>query len=146
VNPTLKRHYIRLIYSKCFRYLAGALVVCALVGGGYGSHPHFTFALCAAGTLFIGRGWLVYLRVTGFTLLRARPGRKRRRIPYIHQRFKGGTPHRPAFRKDFRDFDDDLTSATAVEEALFDEKEREIARIWANAACGALLILLSFVL
>ena len=63
----------------------------------------------------------------------------------MHRRFKNRIPARPAFRKDFRDFDDDLTSGTAVDETLLSEKEKDIMRIWARVACGVLVILLSFV-
>ena len=146
MNGALKKNYARLIYSKCFRYMAVALAVSALVGGAYGAHSHFIFALCAAGALLIGRGWLAYLRMTGYRPLAARRGNAKRRVPYFHQRVKDRRRARPAFRKDFRDFDDDLTYATAVDEAVFPEKDREAARLWANMASGGLVILLSFVL
>jgi len=144
VNTGYKKRYIRLIYRRCFHYLAAALAVCAAIGGLYDSHVHFIYALCAAGALLIGWGWLEYLRMTGFSGIW--PNRKSKPIPYIHRRFKDRILPRPAFRKDFRDFDDDLTSATAADDERFSEKEARLARVWSRAACGALAILLSFVL
>ncbi len=146
MDAALKKQYIRLIYSKGFRYLSTALVICALVGGIYGSHPHFIFALCAAGAVLIGWGWAIYLRSTGMRLFVLNRGRAKKRIPYVHQRFKGAPPHRPAFLKDYRDFDDDLTSATAIDETVFSKKDAERARMLASVLCGALVIALSFVL
>lgn len=146
MNTALRRQYWRLIYSRTFRALAIALVPCALVGGLYASHAHFIFALCAAGMLLIAWGWLAHLRSTGLRLPTLRTGRRAPRVPFIHQRFKTALPARPAFRKDFRDFDDDLTSAMAIDPTQFDDSDVQKARVYAYVACGALLILLSFVL
>lgn len=146
MDAALKKQYIRLIYSKGFRHLATALVLCALVGGIYESHTHFIFALCAAGAALIGWGWLLHLRSSGMRLPGLRTNRVKRHVPYIHQRFRGTPPQRPAFRKDYHDFDDDLTSATAVDETLFSKKEAEKARILASVLCGAVVIALSLIL
>ena len=63
----LKR-YIRLIYTKAFRYLGAVLVLCALIGGIYGNRLHFVFASCAAGSGFLCWGWFTHLKRTGFKL------------------------------------------------------------------------------
>ena len=144
MDAALRKHYIRLIYSRTFRYLAAALVVCAIIGGIYGDSLHFVYALCAAGAVLLGWGWFSYLRLTGMRLFGFSPNREKKRVPYIHRRDKTKPPHQPAAFRDGQAFDDDLTGATAVDEEAFNEKQIGIARIIAKLICGVLLIILSF--
>ena len=62
----------------------------------------------------------------------------------MHKRFKEQKPHRPSFRMDSADFDDDLTSATMVRAEDFTEKQQMTAEIIARMTAGALLVLFSF--
>ena len=94
----LKR-YIRLIYTKAFRYLGAVLVLCALIGGIYGNRLHFVFASCAAGSVMMTNA----------------------------------------------DFDDDLVNATACNENEFSKENIIASRMYARAACGVMLIVISFI-
>ena len=81
--------------------------------------------------------------MTGMRLLR-RSSNQPPKTPWLHRRFKEQKPHRPSFRMDSTDFDDDLTAATMVSEEDFSEKQQNAARAIARAVCGALLVILSF--
>lgn len=139
-----KKQYLRLIYAQTFRWFGICLALCALVGGVYGDRMYTVWALCAAGSILICWGWFIYLRLDGMRIFGFKPNPDSRKVPYIHRRFKNAHPHRPAFRKDSTDFDDDLNSATAVDAERFSERAQEIARIWARVAAGILLFALSF--
>ena len=140
-----RKSYIRLIYARAFRYCGVGLAASALIGGLYGERAYAVFALCAIGAALLCWGWFAYLRLTGLRLFGFKPNPKPK-TPYIHQRFKDAKPHRPSFRMDSTDFDDDLTSQTAVSEEPFTERQRDMARIFSRAAAGLLLIAISFVL
>lgn len=139
-----RKKYIRLIFSRTFRYLGIMLVVSLLLGALLGGGVYMMNAVCAIGFVMLGWGWFTYLQMTGMHF----PGRNRRQkkaaVPFIHRRFKEHRSHRPSFRMDSSDFDDDLTSATMVTEEIFSKKQVEAARAIARGACGVLLILLSF--
>lgn len=145
MDAALRKQYIRLVYSRAFRYLSAALVLCAVLGGLYAERRYFVFALCAAGMALLCWGWLGYLRATGTRLPGWRSDRPKHQVPYMYRRFKDHMHHRPAFLRDFRDFDDDLTAATAVDDSLFTERQASLALAMARAACGVLLLALSFI-
>ena len=139
-----QKRYLRLIYAQTFRLLSVGLVICAIVGGLYGSTMYTVWALCAAGSIFICWGWFLYLRLDGMRIFGFKPNSEKAKVPYIHRRFKNKRAHRPAFRKDSADFDDDLTAATAVDAEAFSQRQAEMARIWARVAAGSLMYLISF--
>lgn len=146
MNAALKKSYIRLIYARMFRYFSFCLVLCALAAGIYRDGLHIVYALCATGSLMLCWGWFSYLHMTGMRIFGFNTSNKKKQIPYILKRFKDGRPHRPSFRMDTSDFDDDLTSSTSVDEERFSEKQRGIAQILSRVSCGVLLILLSFLI
>ena len=146
MNHDEKKRYLRLIYAQTFRLLGVCLALCTIIGGVYGDRMYTVWALCAAGSILICWGWFLYLRLDGMRLFGFKPNPKSRKVPYIHQRFKNKRPYRPAFRKDSADFDDDLSSATAVDAEQFSDRMREMARVWARVAAGILLFVLSFFL
>ena len=139
-----KKKYLRLIYAQTFRLLGICLVICALVGGLYGSTMYTVWAMCAAGSVVICWGWFSYLQCRGMRIFGFKQKEQQPSVPYIHRRFKQKRPHRPAFQKDAADFDDDLTAATAVDAENFSEDAVSMARIWSRVAAGVLLYLISF--
>ena len=139
-----RRRYFRLIYAQTFRLFGIGLVVSALVGGIYGDSLYTVRALCAVGSLMLCWGWFAYLKLEGMRIFWQKPGAEEPKVPYIHRRFKDKRPHRPAFRKDSADFDDDLTAATTVDMEAFSERAAAMSRVWARAAAGLLLFVVSF--
>lgn len=139
-----KKKYLRLIYAQAFRLLGICLVISAIVGGIYGSAMYAVRAMCAAGSLMLCWGWFLYLQCKGMHIFGWKSKSQEPAVPYIHRRFKEKRPHRPAFRKDAADFDDDLTAATAVDSEAFSEEAVKMARVWARVAAGVLLFLISF--
>ena len=139
-----KKRYLRLIYAQTFRLFGIGLVLSCLVGGLYGNTMYTVWALCAAGSVLMCWGWFVYLRLDGMRIFGFKPNPTQSRVPYFHRRFKHKRPHRPAFRKDSTDFDDDLTSATIVDSESFSERAAGMAWVWARVASGVLLYLVSF--
>lgn len=139
-----RKRYFRLIYAQTFRLLGIGLVISAIVGALYGHRMYTVWAMCAAGSVLLCWGWFIYLRLGGMRLFGFKPNPTKTRVPYIHRRFKDQKLHRPAFRKDSTDFDDDLTAATSVDAEAFSEHAAEMARVWARAAAGILLFLVSF--
>ena len=138
-----RKKYLRLIYSRTFRYLGSMLVIALLLGALLGGGIYMVHAVCALGFVMICWGWFTYLKMTGM-----RPfgnfSRKSKKIPYIHRRFKDKRPSRPSFLMDSEDFDDDLTSATMVSEEIFSQKQIDTARAIARAICGLIMVALSF--
>ena len=141
-----KKRYLRLIYAQVFRLLSIGLVISCLVGGIYGDALYTVFAMCAVGSVLVCWGWFIYLRLDGMRLFGFKPNAAKTKVPYIHRRFKNQRPHRPAFRKDSADFDDDLTAATAVDAEGFSEHAAEMARVWARVVSGVLLFIISFLI
>lgn len=139
-----KKKYLRLIYARTFRLFGICLVISAIVGGIYGSTMYTVWAMCASGSVVICWGWFTYLQCKGMRLFGGKPKSRESSVPYVHRRFKQKRPHRPAFRKDAADFDDDLTSATAVDSEAFSEEAAKMAQVWARVATGVLLYLVSF--
>ena len=139
-----KKKYLRLIYAQTFRLLGICLVISAMAGGIYGSTMYAVWAMCAAGSLVICWGWFLYLQCKGMRLFGWKSKSQQSAVPYIHRRFKHKRPHRPAFRKDAADFDDDLTAATAVDSEAFSEQAVKMAQVWTRVAAGVLLYLVSF--
>ncbi|MBR6766359.1 MAG: hypothetical protein IKM02_00240 [Clostridia bacterium] len=139
-----RKKYVRLIYRQTFRYLGVMLVVALLLGALLGGGIFMVHAVCALGFVMIAWGWFTYLKMTGMRPFGRNPGKKKARIPYIHRRFKEKKPHRPTFRMDSADFDDDLTSATMVSEEMFSEKQIDAARGVSRAISGAIMVILSF--
>ena len=139
-----KKRFGRLIFRRTFRCLGVSLVISliagALLGGGY----YTVSALCACGFVLIAWGWFTHLKNTGMRLFGRLSSPKKSRVPWLHQRFKAQRSHRPSFRMDSADFDDDLTSATMVSEEDFDEKQQLTAAAVSRALCGALLVVFSF--
>ena len=139
-----KKRYFRLIYQRTFRYLGAALVIALLAGTLLGGGFYTMSALCAAGFVLIAWGWFTYLKLSGQNPLGRMQRKKAPKVPWLHRRFKEERAHRPSFRMDSADFDDDLTSATMVNAEDFSEKQQLAANAIARMLCGALLVLFSF--
>ena len=139
-----KKKYLRLIYAQTFRLLGICLVISALVGGIYRSTMYAVWAMCAAASVVMCWGWILYLQLKGMRLFGRKAKAQKDTVPYIHRRFKEKRPHRPAFQKDAADFDDDLTAATVVDSETFTEEQVKMARVWARVAAGVLLYVISF--
>ena len=139
-----KKRYFRLICQRTFRYLGTALVIAMLTGTLLGGGIYMVSALCAAGFVMICWGWFTYLKMTGMRPFGHSFGKVKPKVPWMHRRFRENRPHRPSFRMDSADFDDDLTSATMVSEEDFSEKQQDAARAIARVVCGVLLVILSF--
>lgn len=147
MDDAQRKRYIRLIYSRAFRYLGAALVLCAIIGGLYGDRLHFVFALCAFGAVFLCWGWFTHLKRTGFKLVGfGERAKEKKKTPYILRRDKHKNLHKPAFMMTNADFDDDLVNATACNEEEFSEERVTAARMYARIACGAMLLIISFVI
>lgn len=140
-----RKKYFRLIYARTFKWLAAGLVLSAVIGALYKDRIYTVFALCAVGSVFVCWGWFIYLRLDGMRIFGFKPNPKGKKIPYFHQRFKEKRPNRPAFRKDSRDFDDDLNDATAVDAERFTERQQEMVRVYERILAGVVLVLVSFV-
>ena len=130
----------------CWSWIIATAAFGALVGGLYGDPMYTVWALCAIGSILLCLGWFGYLKLEGMEVFPFRAVSPRTRVPYILRRFKDQRPHRPAFRKDSRDFDDDLTAATAVDDTALPERAAQMAQIWAKAAAGVVLFLVSFLI
>ena len=141
-----KKSYIRLIYKTAFSYLGVALVLSLLLGSLLGGNYYIVSAVCACGFVLICWGWFGYLKMTGMRLLPKGDGKKKPKVPYIHKKDKDKKMHRPSFRMDSDDFDDDLTSKTAVKAENFTEKQADTARIIARIACGIIMVIISFLI
>ena len=139
-----RKHCIRFIYRRTFRYLGAALVIALLLGTLLGGGIYTVNAVCAAGCVLVCWGWFTYLKMTGMRFFKRFGARKKVQVPYLHRRDKGEKPHRPSFRMDSADFDDDLTSATMVTDEQLTARQRDAAFAIARAAGGVLMILLSF--
>ena len=149
-----KSLFRRILLRRTAKYTGAGLVAGALVGGLYGDRMHFIWALCAAGALFIAWGWFSYLAADPTSPVHRMPCRrgkggwpgKRNRVPYALRKDKKTHQAKPAFLRGNEDFDDDLVSATAVDEERLSDKERAKLAVLARAAAGALLLILSFIL
>ncbi|HOS18114.1 MAG TPA: hypothetical protein PK438_02400 [Clostridia bacterium] len=137
-----KRMFLRLVYRRAFRLFSIALVVSALLGGIYGIRLYFIYGLSASGCLCLCAAWFTRLAAKGFSPFPPFRLRKAAKVPYSLRRFKEAA-HRPAFLMDYRNFDDDLTPASAVDEAAFDRTELGKAKTLSRLFCGAALIALS---
>jgi len=139
-----KRRFFRLIYRRTFHDLGTALVIALLLGTLLGGGFYLVSALCAAGFVQIAWGWFTHLKRSGMRPWGRLSAPKKPKVPWLHQRLKQQRIHRPSFRMDSADFDDDLTSATIVNEEDFSERQQLLAASIARAASGALLVLFSF--
>lgn len=139
-----RKKYLRLIYRQTFGYLGVLLVIALLLGALLGGGIYMVHAVCALGFVMIAWGWFTYLKMTGMRPFGAKSRANKKRVPYIHRRFKDKKPHRPAFRMDSVDFDDDLTASTMVSEEIFTEKQVDTAHAIARALCGLVMVILSF--
>ena len=139
-----KKRFIRLIYQRTFRYLGTALVIALLLGTLLGGGFYLVSALCAAGFVLIAWGWFTHLKRSGMQPFRRLSSPKKAKVPWLHRRFQDKRSHRPSFRMDSADFDDDLTSATIINAEDFSEKYQLLAAAIARAASGILLVLFSF--
>ena len=140
-----KGMYIRLIYRNSFRLLSISLIISALLGGVYGMRLYFIYGLSASGCLCLCAAWFTYLSAKGFSPLLPFSPRKTAKVPYSLRRFKA-VAHRPAFLMDYRDFDDDLTAVSAVDETAFDGAQVRKAKMLSRLSCGAVLVALSLLI
>lgn len=125
----------RCLLRRTGRQMAVSLVLSALIGALYGDRLHVSFALGTAGGFFLVGAWLAY---QGKQL----PGlRKKKQLPDF-LKSPAQRAHRPSFRMDNRDFDDDLNSRTAVNEETLSEKELRrlnwLSCLISSAICFAL--------
>ena len=139
-----RKRYARLIYRRTFRHLSAALVTALLTGTLLGGGIYLVSALCAAGFVLIAWGWFTYLKCAGQMPFGRMQTQKAPKVPWLHRRFKEQKPHRPSFRMDSADFDDDLTSATMVNAEDFTEKQQLASAAAARLLSGALLVVFSF--
>ncbi len=139
-----RKKYIRFIYKTTFAYLGIALVIALLLGVLLGGGFYTVSAVCALGFVMICWGWFTYLKMTGMRPFGKNPNKKKAKIPYFHRRFKKKKPHRPSFRMDSEDFDDDLTSKTNTTAEEFTEKQADAALSVARAVCGIIMVIISF--
>ncbi len=139
-----QKRYFRLIYQRTFRYLSAALVIALLTGTLLGGGFYTVSAVCAAGFVLIAWGWFTHLKLSGFNPFGRMKARQKPKVPWLHRRFKEQRPHRPSFRMDSADFDDDLTSATMVNKEDFSQTQQLTSAAIARLLAGALLVLFSF--
>ena len=139
-----RKRYFRLIYRRTFRYLGAALAAALPAGALLGGGIYVVNAVCAAGCVLLCWGWFTYLKLDGMRFFERFSRRPKAEVPYFHRKEKGKKLHRPSFRMDSEDFDDDLTSATAVSEELFTRRQQDAAAALARAISGALMVLFSF--
>lgn len=139
-----QKRYFRLIYQSTFRHLGAALVIALLTGTLLGGGYYTVSALCAAGFVLIAWGWFCHLKSIGIQPFGRKSGQKKPKVPWVHRHFKQQRSHRPSFRMDSADFDDDLTSATTANAEDFTEKQQQTALVIARMAAGALLVVFSF--
>ena len=141
-----KKHFRRILLKKTAGYLGGGLVACALVGGLYGDHLHFAWALCTAGVLFIACAWFGYLAEDPTSLVSRLRRPEKKKVPYALQGRKDRHRAKPAFARDGSDFDDDLVPFTSVDEDALTDKERSRLSVLSRCAAGLILIALSYLL
>ena len=139
-----RKRYFRFICQRMFRYLGTWLVVALLAGSLLGGGIYMTNAVCAVGCVLLCWGWFTYLKLDGMRFFERFSRRPKAEAPYFHRKEKGKKLHRPSFRMDSEDFDDDLTSATLVSEDLFTARQQDAAAAIARAVSGALMVLFSF--
>ena len=146
MNKKDKKQYIRLIYGRTFSYLgvmcAIALIVGALLGGGI----FMVNAMCAFGFVMLCWGWFTYLKMTGMRPFRIGRKKEKAKTPYILRRFKDKKRHKPSFRMNSEDFDDDLAASTVAKEENFTQKQVDAARAIARAVCGAIMVGITFLI
>ncbi len=145
-DGALKKAYIRLIYRRAFRLLGVTLALAAVIGGLYAARLYFVYALSAIGCVCLCAAWFGYLGREGMRPFASLIPKPRARVPYALRRDAGKRLHRPSFRQDYTDFDDDLTDRTAVSEEQFSARQAGLARCFGTACCGAILLLLSAVI
>ena len=136
------RRWRLLVYRGAMRSCGVALMLCALVGGLYGSRVYFIFALCAAGALMLLSAWRWWGRLRDGRPIRRNEGN----TPFIWRRDKRLKPHKPAFIRDGMDFDDDLTPLTTAREEGFSDAQALLARAASALLAAALLFALSLIL
>ena len=141
-----KKLFCRILFRKTCRYLGTGLAFCAVIGGFGGELPYLTWALCAAGALFLAYGWFTYLEASGPSVLKYLRRPQKRKIPEMFRNNTKKKHYRPAFLRDNTDFDDDLTAAVSVDEEFLTKKELARLRIFSRMSAGVLLFILSFVL
>ncbi|MBQ6952223.1 MAG: hypothetical protein IJN44_12130 [Clostridia bacterium] len=140
-----RRQYLRLIYKQAFSSLGITLVIALVAGTVLGGGIYMVHALCAVGFVMLCWAWFNYLKITGLQPF-GRYKKEKKPVPYFHRRFKEEKPHRPSFRMDSADFDDDLTSSTVAEAENFTKKQADTALAIARAICGVILIVASFLI
>ena len=136
------RKWRLMVFRKAMAVLAATLALCALVGGLYGQRVYFTFALCAAGILLAARAWFGYCRGKDG----GGSARKTVKVPWMLRRDPSRRAHRPAFRMNSEDFDDDLTPYTVAREEDFPEKWQWAGALAADGLAAAILFAVSFLI
>ena len=145
MDSRLRRAYFRLIYKRTFGYLSVTSALSLIIGALYDSSLYTVYAFSALGACMVCWGWFTYLIATGLRLPGLEFWRKtKKKIPFVHRKDKTQRQHRPSFRMDSRDFDDDLTAETVVDEEVFSKKQQDFARALSRAICGAILFAVSF--
>lgn len=140
-----RKRYIRLIYKTTFMYLGATLVIAAILGALLGGGFYTVSAFCAIGFVMICWGWFTYLKMTGMRPFGRNPNKKKAKVPYFHKKDKSKRmSHRPSFKMDSEDFDDDLTSKTTVNYEEFTEKQVDAARSIARSVSGVIMVIISF--
>ena len=130
----------RVVFRRAMTRAGAALILCALARGLLGQRFRLMFGACAACFLLVAAAWREYCAF--------RDGRTARRgharTPDLLRGAKPARGHRPAFRMDSSDFDDDLTPATAVDEERLSPGQRAAAHIAADLAAAVLMLAFSF--
>lgn len=140
MRPSDKRRFLRRIYARSFKITAVCLVLSMIIGRLYSDSRYTVYAMCAAGPLVLCAEWFRYLRKTD-----SRPFRKSgRKIPDFLRRPEERTRWRPAFRRDSRDFHDDLDEASDLSPDGFSERQLALGQLLSAAGACLLLFLISF--
>jgi len=136
---------IRLVYRAVFHKLSAAFIVSAVITAVWGEQRYFSYGLALMASFYLLSGWICLMESYGISLrLLDRFRKKNSPVPYAlrnHQTVRQ-LRRRPLFAQDFNDFDDDLTSRTAV--APDNPKEASSQRMLSGFICAGLLFVLSF--
>ena len=99
MNREERKKYLRFIYALTFRLFGICLVICAVVGGIYGSTMYAVWAMCAAGSIVICWGWFLYLQLKACAFSDSSRNRSSLPSPISIGDLSKSAPTAPPFRK-----------------------------------------------
>jgi len=135
---------LKLVYRATFHKLSAAFIISALLCGVWGENRFFSYGLALMAALNLLAGWICLMEANGIQLGLLEWFRsKKPPVPYaLRNHASRRMPHRPLFALDFNDFDDDLTSRTAITAKTPEEASRQ--RMFSSFICAGLLFAISF--